>query len=148
MGMELNAYIGYNIYRAGILFRRELIGALRDYRITPEQWQTLVTLWNKSPRSMTEISEVTLQDLPSLSRMAVRMENNGWIQRTRLDSDKRVQMLDLTLKGKELEGILPPLVLGHFNNLLRSIPGKKQKEILQDMLLIRKLLGDTGGKGK
>lgn len=142
MGIELNDYIGYNMHRVGILFRRELIGALKDYSMTPEQWQALVTLWKKSPRSMTEISEITLQDLPSLSRMAVRMEANGWIKRKKLESDKRVQMIDLTDQGKKLESVLPPLVLSHFEKLLGPIPRKKQSEILKDMKTMRKLLGD------
>ena len=43
---ELQDSLGYNLYRVSLLFRRELIRALSEYGLTPEQWQVLVVLWS------------------------------------------------------------------------------------------------------
>ena len=43
---HLNNNLGYNLYRAYLLFHRELIRALKAYSVTPEQWQVLIILWN------------------------------------------------------------------------------------------------------
>ncbi|MEL6546078.1 MAG: hypothetical protein AAFQ82_15730, partial [Myxococcota bacterium] len=60
---SLEQVMQFNCYRAGLLLRRELMHALKEYDLTPEQWQVLVTLWDSGQAlSQTEIAEVVLKD--------------------------------------------------------------------------------------
>jgi DNA-binding MarR family transcriptional regulator len=78
----LEEALGYNIYRAGLLFRRELIHALADYRMTPEQWQVMMTLWHTGkPVNQSEIVQLLLKDKHTVSRIIQRLSRDGWIEK-------------------------------------------------------------------
>lgn len=140
--MELNEQLGYNLYRAALLFRRELIRALREYELTPEQWQTLVSLWSHGPLTPTEIARVTLQDLPSISRMLSRMEKRGWIGRLEDPRDGRSFRVELTREGRHLKRDLPPLLFRHFESVLARFPEPRRQELLGLLKELRRVLGD------
>lgn len=140
--MRLNDQLGYNLYRAALLFRRELIRCLRDYALTPEQWQTLASLWAKGALSPTELAHVTLQDLPSISRMLSRMEENGWVRRVPDPDDGRSFRVELTKDGRRLERVLPATLTEHFDAELAEFPESRQKRLLQLLQELREVLGD------
>lgn len=133
MTFTLDRQLGYNLNRTALLFRRELIRVLRPYsRMTPEQWQTLASLWEANhPLSPTEISRVTLQDLPSLSRMLRRMEEHGWIRKTPDENDMRSFRVELTPTGHCLKQKLPEKVLEHFRPFLAPLTRQEANQLLQ-----------------
>ncbi|WP_199243094.1 MarR family winged helix-turn-helix transcriptional regulator [Vitiosangium sp. GDMCC 1.1324] len=140
--MELNDQLGYNLYRAALLFRRELIRALREHDLSPEQWQTLASLWAHGPLSPSEIARVTLQDLPSISRMISRMEKRGWIVRVEDPKDGRSFRVDLTWEGRQLQAVLPPLIFEHFEEVLDGFPELRRRRLLELLQELRQVLGD------
>jgi DNA-binding MarR family transcriptional regulator len=55
---------------------------------------------------------------PDITRMIDRLENKGWIQRTRLDTDRRTVMVNITSGGRGLlEKIEEPLRSCHQDQL-------------------------------
>ncbi|WNG34362.1 MarR family transcriptional regulator [Archangium violaceum] len=140
--VELNDQLGYNLYRAALLFRRELIRALREHDLTPEQWQTLASLWSHGPLSPSEIARVTLQDLPSISRMLSRMEKRGWVNRVEDPKDGRSFRVELTKEGSHLQTLLPPLIFEHFEGLLGGFPEARRRKLLELLRELRQVLGD------
>ena len=78
----LDDALGFNLDRVAKLFRRELVRALAEHGLSPEQWQTLaVLLLRGQPLSQREICALTLRDKPAVSRMVARMERDGWVRR-------------------------------------------------------------------
>lgn len=140
--MILDETLGFNINRVAILFRRELIRALKEYGLTPEQWQLLVSLWEKEILSPVEIMDITLQDLPSISRMLQRLERNGVILVEPSPDDKRSKKVSLTQTGRELRQILPEKLGKHFDTLLKNFPGKKQEQLLKLLKELRVIFAD------
>lgn len=140
--MQLNDQLGYNLYRSALLFRRELIRALRDHALTPEQWQTLASLWARGALTPTEIAQVTLQDLPSISRMISRMEKNGWVHRSPDPADRRSFRVELTKEGQRLQRVLPPILREHFDALLAGLPEAHHEQLLALLKELREVLGD------
>ena len=138
----LNEQLGFHINRAALLFRRELIRAFREYNISPEQWQVLAGLWQKSPLNQVEIGAITLQEAPTLSRMIEKMSQNGWVRKTRDSEDKRSTLIELTPEGDKLREVLPPKLLSHFAELLRAFPRKKQDQLLRLLQELRTVMGD------
>ncbi len=139
---HLNSNLGYNLYRTYLLFHRELIRGLKAYGVTPEQWQVLIILWNHGSVTPTEISKVTLQDLPSISRMLVRMERNGWTERVVNEKDGRSFHVILTDKGKNQKDEMMLALEKHFALFLKNVPAEMNYGIKQELLKLRTLLND------
>lgn len=139
---HLNSNLGYNLYRTYLLFHRELIRALKGYSVTPEQWQVLIMLWNHGSVTPTEISRVTLQDLPSISRMLVRMERNGWIEKEGNEADGRSFRVKLTQRGVESKSEMMKSMEVHFAKFLKSVPAQTNYSIKQELVKLRTMLGD------
>ena len=139
---HLNSNLGYNLYRTYLLFHRELIRALKGYSVTPEQWQVLIILWNHGSVTPTEISGVTLQDLPSISRMLVRMERNGWIEKEGNEADGRSSKIKLTQRGVESRQEMMLDLEKHFASFLKGVPAQTNYNIKQELVKLRTMLGD------
>lgn len=140
---DLQKQLGYNIYRTGLLFRRELIRCFREYEISPEQWQVLVTLWH-SKRSLTqaEIGRITLQDAPSISRMIKRMQRNLLVTKTRDKNNERITLIELTSKGRKLQKVLPEKLFDHFEQFLSKFSKQKRSQLNKLLMNLRFGLDD------
>lgn len=138
----LEDQIGFNLNRVALLFRRELIRCLREFHLTPEQWQVLAMLWQKEELTQKQIIELTLQDAPSASKMMRRMENAGLIQVKVSKLDKRSTIINLTADGRSLQRILPKRILTHFDPILNAMSEKNRKMFLLLLKQFRKILGD------
>lgn len=138
----LDAQLGFNLYRVAMLWKREHARALRDHGLTPEQWQALATLWHHGEMRQIEIARVTLQDPPTVSRMLMRMERNGWIERSGADDDARSSIVRLTAEGRRLQAVLPKKLIRHFRAYLREFPDVKQQQLLALLLELREATGD------
>jgi len=139
----LENQIGFNLHRVHTLFRRELIHCLRGYDINPEQWEVMEILWKKKVVNQKQINEITLQDLPSISRMIKRMEKKGFIQIERSEEDRRTTLITLTQYGVSLENELVPKVSKHFNAIMNQLPADAKKSFMSSLKIFRKILGDT-----
>jgi DNA-binding MarR family transcriptional regulator len=145
---HLNNNLGYNLYRTYLLFHRELIRALKSYEVTPEQWQVLIILWNHGSVTPTEISQVTLQDLPSISRMLVRMERNGWIEKQQNEKDGRSFRVKITSKGEGNKQEMMQVLERHFAGFLQTVPAEMNFHIKQELLKLRAVLGDYSSQAQ
>ncbi len=143
----LDEQLGFNINRIAIIFRRELMRCLKEYKLSPEQWQVLVTLWNKKALSQAQIIELTLQDAPSTSKMISRMEKSQLIEINASNKDKRVKVITLTKKGNSYRNTLPSKLLKHFEKLLIDFPLNQRKILLIQLKQLRISLGDIKKEG-
>jgi len=140
--LDLDDQLGFNLVRVANAFRRELARALREHQLSPEQWQALATLWRHGTLSQVEIARVTMQDAPAVSRMLVRMDRNGWIERSRDPGDARSTRITLTAEGKRLRQVVPPKLLRHFRDYLRDFPEAQQDALLELLKSLRRATGD------
>ena len=138
---KLDAQLGFNLVRVANHFKREHGRALREYKLTPEQWQALATLWGHGALKQAEIARVTMQDAPTVSRMLARMERDGWLRRQSDPEDARSSIVQLTDKGQQLRHVLPAKLLRHFRAFLSDFPEADQRQLLS---LLRKLRNATG----
>src|SRR5262252_7238556 len=89
--------------------------------VTPEQWMVLIRLWEKDGVSQSELSDATLRDAPTMSRILRGMETRGIVQRRRSTEDARVQTVHLTRRGRALKDKLVPVVRALVERLVRGI---------------------------
>jgi len=142
MDLNLDDQLGFNLVRVASLFKREHARALREYKLTPEQWQALATLWRHGVLKQAEIGRVTMQDAPTVSRMLVRMERNGWLKRRSDESDARSSLVQLTAEGERLRHVLPAKLIRHFRAFLRNFPEADQRQLLALLRQLRSATGD------
>jgi len=77
--------------------------------LTPEQWIVLVRLWQRDGRTVSELSESTERDRPTMSRILDTMEAGGLVTRTVDAKDARSRIVQLTREGKALRKKLVPV---------------------------------------
>ena len=81
---------------------------LRNFRkngleITPEQWTVLIFLWKKDGVTQQELCNATYKDKPSMTRLIDNMERQHLVTRMSDKKDRRINLIQLTPEGKELE---------------------------------------------
>jgi len=77
--------------------------------LTPEQWIVLVQLWTKDGQSQSALSELTLRDPPTMSRILDTMQKGELVTRVVDEQDARSRLVKLTKTGKALQAKLVPV---------------------------------------
>ena len=111
--------------------------------MTPEQWAVLVRLWERDGRTQNDLSEVTLRDKHTISRMLDGMEERGWLVRRADPNDGRGRMVFLTQAGLALEAQLVPLARDLVTDVLRGIDAADLEVTLRTL----RRMGDNLGAG-
>ena len=70
--------------------------------LTVEQWSILVHLWKYDGVSQQELSTRTFRDKPSITRLVDNLEKLFLVERKASDTDRRINRIYLTEKGKAL----------------------------------------------
>jgi DNA-binding MarR family transcriptional regulator len=85
---------------------RSVIGlyrpVLEPMGLTHPQYLVMLALWERSPRSLRDLSEALQLDPGTLSPLVKRLERSGLVTRQRDEQDERVLCLTLTPKGRRL----------------------------------------------
>ena len=101
MNGKLSAAINRKLYRS---FRKMSID------ITPEQWTVLFYLWSRDGVTQQELCNVTFKDKPSMTRLIDNLEKQQLVVRSPGVRGRRINLIHLTEKGRELEATTNPLV--------------------------------------
>jgi DNA-binding MarR family transcriptional regulator len=123
----LDEAVGFVVFQAHQAMRQEMYRrfARLGLEMTPEQWAVLVRLWERDGRSQNDLSEVTLRDKHTISRMLDGMVERGWVERRPDPSDGRSKLVFLTRTGLALEAQLVPLAEELVGDMLRGIPAEE-----------------------
>jgi len=122
--IDLEKAIAFSIQHA---YERVRITLYREFHesglaITPEQWIVLVLLWERDARTPSELSEATLRDRPTMTRIIDTMERNGLVARKPASADGRGRVVWLTRAGRKLRAPLTARARRIVKRLERGIP--------------------------
>jgi DNA-binding MarR family transcriptional regulator len=81
-----------------IAYHREL----RPLGLTYPQYLTMLLLWDREPRGVTELAAALRFDTGTLSPLLKRLEASGMVVRERSRTDERSVLVSLTPKGRQL----------------------------------------------
>ena len=97
----------YNLLtgRIPLLLNRFLIKKFKDNNIylTREQWSILAVLWKNDGCSQQVLAEATYRDKPSITRLIDNLEKEGYVERKADKNDRRLNLIFLTQKGRDIE---------------------------------------------
>ncbi len=86
----LNRYLGQKFKKEGINLSRE-------------QWSILAVLYHTDGVSQQILADATNRDKPSVTRLVDNLEKLGLVERRDHETDRRLNLIFLTNKGKTLE---------------------------------------------
>lgn len=105
--MNFDDNVGRYIGRIHYLFSQKLNLLLKksETGITVDQFRLLTHLWKQEGISQQQLAELVRRDRASITRMVDILEKQGFIKRTADKEDRRINLVFLTKKGRELEPI-------------------------------------------
>lgn len=109
---KLSAAINRRLYR---VFRTQGI------EVTPEQWTVMYYLWTRDGVTQQELCNLTFKDKPSMTRLIDHLEKLNCVERIPSKRDRRINIIKLTEKGRELENITRPVVLNVIQEALSNL---------------------------
>ena len=97
----------YNLLsgRVALLLNRFLSQQFKsaNVNLTREQWSILAVLWKSDGCSQQFIADSTSRDKPSVTRLIDNLVKEGYVIRKNDENDRRLNLIYLTDKGKEIE---------------------------------------------
>ncbi len=103
----------YWINRVSFALRKELSGRFADagHSISPEEWAVLLVLWSKGPQTPSTLSEETIRDRTTVTRLIDGMVGKELVVRSENPADRRRTDISLTPAGEAMEAELVPIAV-------------------------------------
>src|SRR3954464_15875156 len=101
---KLDHSYGLLIARLALIHRTRLSDYLSEYNLYVGQEMLLKCLWNQDGLSQKEIADLMGIQAATATRMVIRMERSGLVQRRTDPDDQRVSQVYLTDLGRSLQG--------------------------------------------
>ncbi|MBN9100696.1 MAG: MarR family transcriptional regulator [Pseudonocardia sp.] len=103
--------------------------------LTHPQYLVMLALWERSPRSVTDLSGALALDPGTLSPLLKRLEAAGLVERRRVPGDERTLAVTLTDAGRALRASaerIPPAVVERLGMPLADL--EKLHAVLTDVI--------------
>jgi len=97
---------------------------LEPMGLTHPQYLVMLALWERSPRSVTQLSSVLALDPGTLSPLLKRLERIGYVERRRVPGDERSLAVTLTERGRALRADaerIPPAIVARLGMPLADL---------------------------
>jgi DNA-binding MarR family transcriptional regulator len=132
--------IGYLLKRAGMQLALTVDRELAEYDMTHAQLQIVFKLLHGHANTAADLARELMCDTGATTRMLDRLEEKGFVSRTRSSADRRVVQVALTAKGLELAGRMTEVAVKALNHHLR---GFTSQEIMQFKDFLRRMIANA-----
>jgi DNA-binding MarR family transcriptional regulator len=123
------------IHRA---MKRVMEGQMKNFNITPPQFEVLLTLWDRDARTLNELGKILSRDGPTITGIIDRMEKKTLVQRRRDSVDRRCIRVELTPKARGLREEMTSRLQDSLSDIagnFSAIEMSQLENILQKMLI-------------
>ena len=129
----VDSYLPYLLARASFSISSEFHAQVEAAGFTVSEWRILASLSGVKQRTVGELADIVLAKQPTVTKMVLRMVDQGLVMRTACTQDKRQAWVSLTLKGKKRVTPLLKKAALHEKNVLSSL-GEPQSQALKSIL--------------
>lgn len=98
----LDDYPLYNLNRTSATYTQQTTERLKGLGMDQPSWRVLMLLGDKNPSTVGELSRRSVTKISTITRILIRMENDGLITRKPFPEDNRVIEVFITSKGAEV----------------------------------------------
>ena len=99
---RLDDYPLYNLNRTSATYIEAMADSLKQYNMDQPSWRVLMLLGDKNPSTVGDLSRRSATKFSTITRILIRMENDGLIDRKPFPDDNRVIEVFITNKGKDI----------------------------------------------
>jgi DNA-binding MarR family transcriptional regulator len=131
--------IGFLINRASNDLSNDVDRALKDFGLTGHQMAILLALEGDLAATPFELARLGGVDPGLMSRMLDKLEERGFLERSRSVEDRRVVNLTLTPHGHDVAARLPAIACGPVNARLDEFSEEEYRQLRR---LLRKFVGN------
>ena len=129
----VDSYLPYLLARASFSISSEFHAQVEAAGFTVSEWRILASLSGVKQRTVGELADIVLAKQPTVTKMVLRMVDQGLVMRTACTQDKRQAWVSLTVKGKKRVTPLLKKAALHEKNVLSSL-GEPQSQALKSIL--------------
>ena len=97
----VDSYLPYLLARASFSISSEFHAQVEAAGFTVSEWRILASLSGVKQRTVGELADIVLAKQPTVTKMVLRMADQGLVMRTACTQDKRQAWVSLTPKGKK-----------------------------------------------
>jgi|ERR1035438_1347457 DNA-binding MarR family transcriptional regulator len=135
--LEQEAYL--SLLRTADALQTRVEGWLNGFGLTGTQYNALRILRGAGPEGLPcrEIGERMITHDPDITRLLNRLENRGFVERTRAKQDRRVIYGKITADGLKLLRDLDGPIGKHTREMLRHVGQDKLKQVIEFLELVR-----------
>jgi DNA-binding MarR family transcriptional regulator len=119
--------------RASFSISSEFHAQVEAAGFTVSEWRILASLSGVKQRTVGELADIVLAKQPTVTKMVLRMADQGLVMRTACTQDKRQAWVSLTLKGKKRLTPLLKKAAVHEKSVLSEL-GEQQSHELKSIL--------------
>ncbi len=134
---EQEAYL--SLLRTADALQALVEARLRDFGLTGTQYNALRILRGAGPEGLPcrEIGERMITHDPDITRLLNRLEDRGFVERTRARHDRRVIYGKISAAGLKLLRDMDAPIEKHGREMLRHVGQEKLKELIDLLELVR-----------
>lgn len=89
--------------------------------VTPEQYLVLDILWDNQPLSQQKIADMIQKDKNSVTKIIDSLEKKNLVSRMVDKKDRRINIIELTKEGRDLEKIATEVAIKFMNDTIHDI---------------------------
>lgn len=89
--------------------------------VTPEQYLVLDILWDNQPLSQQKIADMIQKDKNSVTKIIDSLEKKNLVSRMVDKKDRRINIIELTKEGRDLEKIATEVAIKFMNDTIQDI---------------------------
>lgn len=123
----LEELLPYLMNRLVNRLNQNLSARLRREGLTFQHWRVLLVLATRGPRNLSELAEDTLIPQSTLSRLVMRMAEDGHLRREIDGDDSRVLNVDIEPKGREAFDRAYPLGLDEYRRAVAPLSPEEER---------------------
>ncbi len=125
-GLRLDDHLGFILGRTDYLMKKWLLARMREkgYEVAGEEMVILGRLFEEDGLSQTVLSERTVKDKTTVTRLLATMQKKGLIKRKADAQDGRVQRVHITAKGRKYFENFFPEAQSFMQKLNETIPAE------------------------
>ena len=101
----------------------------KDYGITESQFAVLEVLHHLGPLSQGQLCHKILRSGSNVTTVVDNLERDKLVKRARDEADRRVQIVQLTERGRALVIAVLPVHVARITELMSKITGDEQREL-------------------
>lgn len=118
------------LLRTTLRLRRAVRALFSEYNLTGAQFATLTRIPQEGI-PLTELAKMAWAAPSNSSGIVDRLEREGWVTRSRSTGDRRVVLVQLTPKGKELLEALLPRYIRRVEALMAPLGERERLDLLE-----------------